>query len=111
MLEGVGIVLHVVVVVVGVGEEVVPRGEDVGRRDVGRGQAEAFGPFDFVDLARVVAQVLAHFVAEVGGGGAVADDAYGGGDADGAVVGGEDDGEAAFGGAAQQLEGGAVAEP
>lgn len=66
VLEGVVVVLHVVVVVVGVGEEVAARCEDVGARHVEQRQSEAFGLFDFVHLAWVVTEVLAHFVAQVG---------------------------------------------
>ena len=35
MLEGAGVVLHVVVVVVGVGEEVLVGGKDIGAGEVG----------------------------------------------------------------------------
>lgn len=62
MLECVGVVLHIVIVVVGVGEEILAVCEYVGRRDVGRWQAEAFGMLDLVDLLCVVIQIFADLV-------------------------------------------------
>ena len=54
VLEGAVVILDEVVVVVGIGEEVAACGKDVGRRDIGTGQSEARGLFDFVDLTGIV---------------------------------------------------------
>ena len=66
MLEGVGVELHVVVVVVGVGEEVAGGGENVGGRHVWSRESEVFGAGDFKHLFRVVGEISTEFVAEIG---------------------------------------------
>ena len=81
MLERVLIILHVVVVVVRIGEEAVARGEDVGRGEVGLGELEGCGLLDFVDFAGIVGEVAAELVAQVGVDVSVAYDLGGGGDA------------------------------
>ena len=90
MLEGVAVVLDVVVVVVGVGKEVLVLGEDVGRADVGGWQACLAGVADFVDLLGIVGKVLAQFVAQVGVGVLVAHHFHGVVGTHGTVVGGQD---------------------
>ena len=77
MLEGVFVVTHVVVVVVGVGEEGVACGKYVCRADIGCGQMGLAGVFDFKDFLGVVVEVLAQFVAQVGIGVAVANNLHG----------------------------------
>ena len=111
MLEGVAVVGDVVVVVVGVGEEVVAPGEDVGCADVGLGKEHAAWLLDFIDLLGIVGKALAQLVAEIGVDGAVAHDLYGIADADAAVVGGDDDAVVGVGQAAHELAEGGVAEP
>ena len=74
MLERVAIVLHLVVVVVGIGKERVSCGEGVGRAHVGRGQLGILGGFDGEDLFGVVVEVLSQFISQIGVGVAVTDD-------------------------------------
>ena len=62
MLEGVLVVGHVVVVVVGVCEEIVVPREDVGRADIEGRQTDLLRLFDGHHLFRIVIQVLADFV-------------------------------------------------
>ena len=90
MLECACIVLHVIVVVVRVGEEFVAACKDICRRHIRRGQAEACRMLDFVDLFRVIGKVLAKLVTQVRVGVLVAYDLYGLVDTYGSVVGGED---------------------
>ena len=66
MLECVGVELHVVVVVVGVGEEVAGGGEDIGGRHVWCRESEVFGSGDLKHLFGVVGEVSTKFVAEIG---------------------------------------------
>lgn len=111
MLECSVVILNVVIVVVGVGKEVAIVSEDICRGDVGRWKPENLGPLDFVDLARVVVEVFAHFVTQVGVGVFVTYHLDGVVDADGAVVGGEDDASARGGNFAEEFHGARVAEP
>ena len=91
MLEGVFVIADVVVVVVGVGEEVVVLGEDVCGADVWRWQVGCFWGLELVDLFGVVAEVFAELVAQVGVGVFVAYDFDGIVNTYGAVVGSNDD--------------------
>ena len=91
MLECAGVILHVVVVIVGIGEKVMSRRENVGRRYVRRGESVAFRMFYLIHLLRIVAQILAYLIAEIGVGVAVAYHFYRVVDLDSAVVGGEHD--------------------
>ena len=59
MLEGVLVVLNVVVVVVGIGEEVILRSEDVGRAEVGTWQACPNRFLYLENLFGIVGKVLA----------------------------------------------------
>ena len=65
MLEGILVILHVIVIVVGVGKEVVLHGKDVGRAEVRTGQAcpQRFLYLEYLLL--VVRQILAQLVAQV----------------------------------------------
>ena len=63
MLEGITIVLHVVVVVVGVGKEIIVVAEDVLVRELGLRQAHLGRHSHLVDFLGVVAQGLADLVA------------------------------------------------
>ena len=74
MLEGVLIVLHVVVVVVRVGKEIVPSTERILCADVQDGQAEILRTLNPEDVLRLRIEVLAEFVAKVGVDVLVADD-------------------------------------
>ena len=66
MLEGVLIVLHVVVVVVRVGEEVVAGGEHVARGEVRCRELRLLRLLDDKEVLAVIGQVLAELVAQVG---------------------------------------------
>ena len=59
MLEGVAIVADIVIVVVRIGEEVVARGKDIARRQVGGGQVSLLRVFDDKVVFRLVGEVLA----------------------------------------------------
>ena len=59
MLEGVAIVADIVIVVVRIGEEVVARGKDIARRQVGGGQVSLLRVFDDKEVFRLVGEVLA----------------------------------------------------
>ncbi len=101
MLKSVSVIVVKVVIIIGIEEKLVVFGEDESRTDVGARQAGLFRVAYFEHVALVVLQVAAHFVAQVGGGFAVA---YHFGrriDADGAVVGSDEELHLAFGGALQ----------
>ena len=66
MLEGVAVVAHIVIVVVGIGEEAVAAGEDVTCRQVRRREHSTMRIGDFKDFLGVVVQVLSQLVAQVG---------------------------------------------
>ena len=91
MLEGVVVVLHVLVVVVGVGEKVVVVCEYVGGGEVAFGEEDLGWVFDGEEFFFVVVEQPALFVAQVDGDFFVAFDFDGMVDADGAVVGSDDD--------------------
>ena len=91
MLEGITIVGDVIVVVVGIGEEVVTRGKDVAGGEVGCRQMGLGGVFDDEEVLGVVCQVLTELIAQVGVRVTVADNLHGVGSTDAAVVGGDDD--------------------
>lgn len=111
VLEGAVVILDEVVIVVGIGEEVAACGKDVGRRDVWTGQTEARRLLDFVDLAGIVGEIFADFIARVGGRVAVAYDFDRVVDADCAVVGCKDDFVAFAGNQLEELKGAGMAEP
>ncbi len=87
MLESVGVVAHVVVVVVGIGEKVATRGKNVGRTYIRTWQTIFRWLKNFENLFLVVTQCFTNFVAQVGVGVFVADDFYGFVYMNGAVVG------------------------
>ena len=72
MLEGVAIVADVVVVVVGIGEEVIACSKYIGSRYVGGRQHGFARLLDDEEVFRVVGQILAQLIAQVGVGVAVA---------------------------------------
>ena len=111
MLKCVVVVLNVVVVVVGVGQEVMIQGKHIGRAHVGAGQAIALRLEYLINLLGVVTQVLAQLVAQVGIGVLVADNLDGIVHADGAMVGGDNYLIAHLGHALEQLDGITGAEP
>ena len=104
MLEGASIVGDVVVVIVGVSEEVGVGGEDVARAQVRRGQSSPGGVVDLEDVLGVAGHVSAGLVAEVGVGVAIAGDLDRVVDLDGAMIGGEDHTAALIGQSVEQLE-------
>ena len=77
MLEGIFVILHIVIVIVGIGEKVVLHGEDIGRTHVGFGEECFFGLPNREEMASllVVIEVFALLVSKVGGGFAIPDDA------------------------------------
>ena len=111
MLEGVAIVLHVVVVVVGIGKERVSRSEGVGRAHIGSRQLSFFGRFDGEDLFGVVVEVLSQFISQIGVGVAVTDDLDGLLTTDGTMVSGKDDAVIALRQQSEKLADDRVAEP
>ena len=74
MLESILVIRHIVVVIVGIGKECVSRGKDVGRTQIRRWQLSLLGILDDENLLRVVAQILAQLVSEIGVGVTVSDD-------------------------------------
>lgn len=90
VLEGAVVILNVIVVVVGICEEVTFPGENICGGDVGGGQSVAVRTFYLVYLFGIVVQVFANLVTEIGVGVLVTDDLDGVFDTDCAVVGGED---------------------
>ncbi len=111
VLEGVAVVADVIVVVVRVGEEVALAGKDVGRTQVGLGQEDLLGIFHLEDFLRVVFQVLAVLVAQVGIHFPITQNADGFFDVGGAVVGGDDHVAALLGDEAHHVEEAGVLEP
>ena len=91
MLEGVTIITHIIIIIVGVGEEGVACRKDITGREVGHGQEGLLRLFDDEKALVVVGQVLAQLVAQVRVGVTVSHDLHGLGTADAAVVGGDDD--------------------
>ena len=89
VLEGVAIVTDVIIVIVRIGEEIALTSKDVGCTEIGFRQENLLGIFHLEDFLRVVFQVLAVLVAQVGVHLAVAQDADGFFDVGGAVVGGD----------------------
>ena len=90
MLECIAVVADMAVRVVVVNQKIRIVGEDVARREVARRKLHVFGLEHFVDVAGVVGQVAARFVAQVGRSLAVAGHLHRIVHADGAVVGGDD---------------------
>ena len=76
MLEGVLVVGHVVVVIVGIGKETVACGKDIAGADIGRRQMGLTWVLDDEEVLVVVGEILAELVAEVGVGVAVADNLH-----------------------------------
>ena len=111
MLEGVFVVGHIIIIVVGIGEEAVARRKYVGRADVGLGQEGRLRIADGEEFLAVVAQTLSQFVAQVGVGVAVADNLHRFLHAYRTVVGGDDDLVVAFGKNLEQVGKDAVLEP
>ena len=97
MLEGVLIILHVIIIIVGIGKEAVARSKDVGRRELGRRQTHLERLAHLKHFAIVVAHLAPHLVAQVGVQAALAHHLRGRAHADAAVVGGQHQGVAAVG--------------
>ena len=110
MLEGVLVVLHVVIVVIGVSKEVVVVAEDVLVREVHLWKPNLRRDTDLIDLLGIVGEGLADLVAEVGVGVLVSDDLNRGIDSYGAMVGGEHDPIAHLGDVLEEVVGRRVTE-
>ena len=91
MLERVLLVRHIVVVVVGVGKESVAHCENIRRTQVRRGQMCLSRVADFKHLTRLIAKVLAQFIAEIGVRIAVTDNLYRAIGADTSMICGDND--------------------
>ena len=89
MLERVLVIRHVVVVVVGIGEETVASGEDIACADVGRRKMRLMRLLDDKEVLVVVGEILAELIAEIGIGVAVANNLHGLARAHRTVVGGD----------------------
>lgn len=63
MLEGVAVIADVIIIVVGVSEEIALSGKDIGRTQVDFWQENLLRVFHFEYFFRIVFQVLAVFVA------------------------------------------------
>ena len=66
MLEGVLVVAHIVIVVVGIGKECISRGEHIGCAQVGGRQLRLLGVSDREYFLGVIIQVLPSFIPKVG---------------------------------------------
>src|SRR5690554_1206469 len=111
VLEAVLVIAYIVVVIVGVGKEVVARSKNVGGRHIGLWQKDAFGLAYLVNRAGVVGQVFSLLVAQVGIGVAVAHHLYGILYPYGAVVGGYHHLYLVVGQASEQFKQGRMLEP
>ena len=111
MLEGVVVVLHIVVVVVGVGDKVAVSGKDICSRDIGLWQSERLRALYLIHLLRVVAQVSPELVTQVGVGALFTHHLDGRIHAHCAVVGSEYHAESLFGNSLENLDSSRVAEP
>ena len=77
MLEGVFVILNVVIVVVGVGKEVVTCSKDVCSAQVRPGQSYLMRLLNLENFLGIVAEILAQLVSQVGVGVLVAHYLYG----------------------------------
>ena len=91
MLEGVLIILHVIVVVVRIGKEVVAGGEHIARGEIRCRELRFLWLFDDEEVLAVVGKVFAELIAQVGVGVAVADNLDRIVGTDAAMIGGDDD--------------------
>ena len=66
MLEGVFVILHVVIEVVGIGKEATSCGEDVGGGEIGGGECQSLGILYLKDFLGVVVEVFAQLIAQIG---------------------------------------------
>ena len=88
MLESILVVIHIVIVVVGIGEEVVLHGEDIGRTHIGYGKSGliGFSYREYVFETFVVIQVSSLLISQIGRRVSVSNDTYGTLDSDGTVL-------------------------
>lgn len=87
MLEGAIIILHIIIIVVGIGEEIASGRENVGRRHVGSRKPEPCRILHLIDLLGIIGEILANLVAEISVGVLIAHDLHRIVDTDSAVVG------------------------
>ena len=111
MLECVAVVLDVVVVVVGVGKEILVLCKDICGAEVGTGESCLLWLAYLEDFTGVICQVLTQFVAKIGIDVLVAYDLYRIVAAYTAVVGGYNDGAVCLGKTAEESGYGRMAEP
>jgi len=96
MLECAGIVLHVIIIIVWIREEILIAGIDECARNIRGRQSKLLGAFHFIDLTGIVVEILPDLIAKIGVRIPVADHLYRIIDADCAVVGGQDHRESQF---------------
>ncbi len=73
MLECACVILHIVVVIVRIGEEILIAGIDECARKIRCRKPELFGIVHLINLPRIVVEILPYLVTKVGVGVAVAD--------------------------------------
>ncbi len=66
MLEGILVILYVVIIIVGIGKEIIACGKDVGGAQVGTGQSGFVRVTYLKHFLLVVGKALAQLVAQVG---------------------------------------------
>ena len=98
MLESILVVIHIVIVVVGIGEEIILHGEDIGRTHIGFGKSGLFGfsYSEYVFETFVVIQVSSLLISQIGRRVSVSNDTHGTLDSDGTVISCEDDLDVVF---------------
>ena len=111
MLEGIPVVGDVIVVVVRIGKEMITCRKDVFATQVGTGQSYLLRITDLEHLLRIVAEILAHFIPQVGIGVLVANHLLGRIDPNGAMIGGENHFASAGCNPLEQFQGRRVLEP
>ena len=66
MLKGIAVMIGVEIIVVGIGNKILIVGKDVGRTHIGSRQLRFLRFSDFKEIARVVTEVAAQFVSQIG---------------------------------------------
>ena len=111
VLEGIAVITDVVIVVIGVSEETVAGSKNVAGAEVGRRQVCTVGIRDIEDFARIIVEVLAELIAQVGVGVLVSLHANGCLATDAAVVGSEQNAVVALREGSEKVGNSGVAEP
>ena len=89
MLECACVILHVIVIIVGIGEEILIAGVDECARQVGCRKTELLGIVHLIYLLWIIIQIFTYLITQVGVGVAVAHHLYRIVHTDSAVVGGD----------------------